>query len=64
MKKKMYNGTCNPFIFERIYDLDLGCVFQLENYPFDFQHCKIEVNTMGFYLFIADFFATQIIGGA
>ena len=43
-KNEEYKGALNPLIFERIYDLQLQCVFSLRCYPFDFQQCYIEVN--------------------
>ena len=38
-----YSGDKNPFTFQRCYDLDLRCSFIFYHYPFDHQHCNIEV---------------------
>ncbi len=39
-----YNGTTNNLIFLRNYKMNLICEFELQNYPFDYQTCPIEVN--------------------
>ncbi len=36
-------GNSNPLEYARNYELELGCDFQLHNYPFDSQMCSIKV---------------------
>jgi hypothetical protein len=37
------SGDSNPLEYARNYELELGCDFQLHNYPFDSQMCSIMV---------------------
>ena len=39
----VYSGEENNLMFQDLYVIVQGCTFQLENYPFDTQKCKIEV---------------------
>ena len=39
----IFSGKDNPFYYIRMYDLQLVCEFQLQNYPFDTQTCSLEV---------------------
>ena len=39
-----YRGVESPIIFENIYELNLACEMELHFYPFDTQHCFIQVN--------------------
>ncbi len=43
-ENKIFQGSENPFIFERFYDLNLRCRFDLIKYPFDHQYCFIDVS--------------------
>jgi hypothetical protein len=38
---EMYAGAENPFVYKRVYNLDLSCEFDLEDYPMDYQTCYI-----------------------
>lgn len=40
---EMYDGAENPFVYKRIYTLDLNCEIELEDYPVDYQTCYISV---------------------
>ena len=42
-ENQLYKGSENPFVYERVYDLQLYCEFQLAMYPFDKQTCSIKV---------------------
>jgi len=42
-ENEIFDGENNPFVYNRTYDMNLSCIFKLENYPFDFQNCFIEV---------------------
>ena len=42
-ENEVYDGEENPLVFSRIYALDLHCTFQLQDYPFDDQHCNTVV---------------------
>jgi hypothetical protein len=42
-ENQLYKGSENPFVYERVYDLQLYCEFQLASYPFDTQTCSIKV---------------------
>jgi hypothetical protein len=42
-ENELFDGENNPFVYNRTYDLNLSCIFKLENYPFDYQNCFIEV---------------------
>ena len=42
-ENEIFDGEDNPFVYNRTYDLNLSCIFKLENYPFDYQNCFIEV---------------------
>jgi len=39
-----FDGSQNPFVFERFYDLSLRCSFEFIKYPFDHQSCFIDVS--------------------
>jgi hypothetical protein len=41
---EIYNGEINPFVYNRTYEMVLECNFELQNYPFDHQHCLINVS--------------------
>ena len=47
-EKRLFKGTENFLIYRNTYEIELHCDFDLYNYPFDKQHCKIEV-TVFFY---------------
>lgn len=39
-----YKGSENPILYENIYEMSLTCEMELHFYPFDTQHCFIQVN--------------------
>jgi hypothetical protein len=39
-----FAGMFNPLIFSRSYEMKFGCDFVLHFYPFDTQHCFINVS--------------------
>jgi hypothetical protein len=39
-----FQGISNPLSFKSNYELQLGCDFDLHNYPFDHQKCFITVS--------------------
>ena len=39
-----FTGCSNPLVLTRLYDLELQCQFQLLYYPFDYQHCYVNVS--------------------
>ena len=43
-----YQGSENPLIFENNYDMTLSCGLELYLYPFDTQHCFINVSGSSF----------------
>jgi hypothetical protein len=43
MENQIYTGNTNPFIYQRVFELNFGCGFDLTRYPFDYQECLIEV---------------------
>ncbi len=43
-ENEIFSGERNPFVYNRTYELTLGCNFQLQNYPFDYQNCYIDVS--------------------
>ena len=42
-KNEIFDGASNPFLYRRVYSLDLQCDFELAYYPFDYQECFIRV---------------------
>ena len=46
LENEEFNGMFNPFVFSRIYEMKLGCDFELHYYPFDTQKCFIVVSTI------------------
>ena len=44
--EEKFSGANNPLVYTRFYDLTFKCRFRLENYPFDYQACSIEVNRL------------------
>jgi hypothetical protein len=38
-----FEGTENPLLYARSYDLEFNCEFELLHYPFDRQTCYITV---------------------
>ena len=38
-----FRGVDNPLVYTRFYDLTFNCQFELQNYPFDYQVCSIQV---------------------
>jgi hypothetical protein len=40
---EIFQGDSNPFVYKRSYELDLECNFGIQNYPFDYEECFIEV---------------------
>jgi len=45
---EVFDGSSNPFIYKRIFNLDFSCDFELELYPVDYQECFIEVSNYYF----------------
>jgi hypothetical protein len=43
-ENELFDGSKNPFIFKRYYDLKLRCNFEFSSYPFDQQVCYILVS--------------------
>jgi len=39
-----FGGMFNPLIFSRRFEMKFGCDFELHYYPFDTQHCFINVS--------------------
>ena len=39
-----FAGSENPLVFENIYELKLNCELELHFFPFDTQHCLINVS--------------------
>jgi hypothetical protein len=50
-----FSGEMNPFVYNRTYEMTLECNFDLQNYPFDFQHCQIIVSNILLLLLITLF---------
>jgi hypothetical protein len=46
-----FDGDSNPLVYNRTFELELECNFQLEKYPFDYQRCYIDVST---FLYLSD----------
>ncbi len=42
-KDEIFDGSENPFVYSRYYELAFNCDFQFQNYPFDYQKCYIKV---------------------
>ncbi len=42
-ERRMYKGNENFLIYRNTYEIELHCDFNLYNYPFDHQYCKIVV---------------------
>ena len=40
---EVYDGSENPFVYNRVYSVELECDFNLRSYPFDTQECFIEL---------------------
>ena len=40
---ELYYGEDNPFVYDRVYSIELECDFNLRSYPFDTQECFIEL---------------------
>ena len=38
----IYEGTDNPIVMTRVYDIEFRCSFQMQWYPFDTQTCYLE----------------------
>jgi len=43
-ENELFDGSQNPFIYKRYFDLNLRCNFQFSSYPFDEQVCNILVS--------------------
>ena len=43
----IYEGTDNPIVMTRVYDIEFRCSFQMQWYPFDTQTCYIEFRLRG-----------------
>ena len=43
-KDELFMGDENPIVYSRFYSMTLNCDFILNNYPFDFQQCYIDVS--------------------
>ncbi len=43
-EKRLFKGAENALIYRNTYEIELHCDFDLYNYPFDKQHCKIQVS--------------------
>jgi hypothetical protein len=41
---EVYDGDENPMVYKRIYNTEFSCDFELYDYPFDYQKCKIIVS--------------------
>ena len=41
---EVYYGDENPFVYDRVYSIELACGFNLRSYPFDTQECLIELD--------------------
>ena len=41
---QLFEGAENPFVFKRVYTLDIACDFKLQWYPMDYQDCYINVS--------------------
>jgi len=42
-ENEVFEGSENPILYFRTYQLELDCSFDLKSYPFDFQFCRLEV---------------------
>jgi len=42
-ENEIFEGAGNPILYNRPYNLELDCLFELNLYPFDFQLCTLEV---------------------
>ena len=40
---EVYDGSENPFVYDRSYSLELECDFNLRSYPFDSQECLMKL---------------------
>ena len=38
----IYEGSKNPILMSRVYDIEFLCNFQMQWYPFDMQTCYLE----------------------
>ena len=47
-ENEIFYGAHNPFVYNRTYELQLACIFELQNYPFDYQNCFIDVSSLKF----------------
>jgi hypothetical protein len=47
LENEIFDGAENPFVYNRTYELEFNCGFNLQNYPFDYQNCKINVSAIG-----------------
>lgn len=45
-ENEIFYGENNPFVYNRTYELQLACMFELQKYPFDYQHCFIDVRLL------------------
>ena len=43
----LFKGSKNPLIYSRPYRVELNCIYNMAWYPFDIQHCKVEVGMEG-----------------
>ena len=43
-ENEMFSGTENPFVYNSTFELLLNCIFDLRNFPFDYQICFIDVS--------------------
>jgi hypothetical protein len=51
-ENESFEGDSNPLVYNRTYELELECNFQLEKYPFDYQRCSIDVSTILYLLYL------------
>ena len=42
-ENEIFFGDENPFEYNRTYELEFNCGFELHKYPFDYQNCHIDV---------------------
>jgi len=52
-ENEIFAGAENPFLYNRTYELEFNCEFELHKFPFDFQNCHIDVSKSGLMCFNA-----------
>jgi hypothetical protein len=44
LENEIFDGTENSFLYNRTYELEFNCGFELHKYPFDYQNCHVDVS--------------------